>query len=441
LLHFSSCFHDLAKDPASGDTLSHQPELGNIIFTGEGSGQVDLEAGLNVIEQLFLAKGWASMATFWEINELFNNLFDAHVLLPRVEETFYNYIVQVMPARFVELGDFSGDLVMDPKFSLDEDRKLQLKLVFTDSSQTIMDEKVVSTLNEKSVHEYIVDLANNPALRIPFQTLGARVNFLLQRGALFQPFSGSGTPTNILPDVFSAKYEDGEEEIYLFGLVPSLVYRNWTTSQSTPAGDSFVFVDRSLAEPFINQPGEQFDAFERAFGSLDPSLNQMTRSSRAVEPEIGRTSARQGQQLDFDFDEVVYPDNAAYKIEDDYAILKLRSFMVSPTEMANLWENVTIAAADAGVTKLIVDISDNPGGRVDSGMTLIWLMFPFLDDTWFSNQWEINYNEPMRLYLDVLLPVIDTIQNDILTLPTEVRRSFLVFAVHSLVISNIWTGH
>lgn len=84
-----------------------------------------------------LANSGASKATFWKIHELFNHLFDAHVILHRVKETFYNNFVQVIPARFVELGDFLGDLFIVPKFSFDEGKKLQLKLVFTNIDQTM----------------------------------------------------------------------------------------------------------------------------------------------------------------------------------------------------------------------------------------------------------------------------------------------------------------
>jgi len=100
---------------------------------------------------------------------------------------------------------------------------------------------------------------------------------------------------------------------------------------------------------------------------------------------------------------------AAHKIEDSYAILKIQNFEIQNSDATDIWNALSLAAKDRGITKLIVDISGNNGGNILAGNSLAVAMFPRVQFQWFDDQYDLVYNIPMRVYVDRILPLIGQI--------------------------------
>lgn len=412
-----SCFYDIAKDPSASKPQSFQPELGNSIY-GEGNGVVDLGAGLDRI-LADIALGGATMATFWEIQSLFNLLVDGHVALPGVQDDFLAYDVIAVPQRNIPVSSGAPLYVA----SLDATGTLQLNLDFGTGG---MD---VASINGKSVAEFMIDLANSPEVSLPYSSVGARVNLAVASEMPFGNFFfGSGTPSKILPDDFVVTYADGTSEVFNTGILPSLRFESWLTL----SGDDVLTINRTAAETFINQPGEQYDAYERATRQI-ANLTSPRRYARLPKKKptlkkVGVVSTRQSESSSY-FNQTI-PGKGGFRLEDDYAIMKLSTFDIEVSEVAALWEGVLRESKQKGITKLVVDISNNGGGQIFSGYILLFLMFPSLDAKWFQNQWDINYNEPMRLYLDALIPLIETITTNEDNVSDEVSSNEFLNGVH-----------
>ena len=97
------CFYDIAREPNASEPQGHQPELGYEIWQ---EGTVDLKAELTQLSQIVQGNG-ASMATFWDIQDIFNRLRDGHVVLPGIPPPFPEYggaKVYLVPESALQIG-------------------------------------------------------------------------------------------------------------------------------------------------------------------------------------------------------------------------------------------------------------------------------------------------------------------------------------------------
>jgi hypothetical protein len=406
---YSSCFYDLAKDPENSEPASFQPELGYSII-GDGGGKVNLEAGLSAIAEDVTENG-ATFGTFWEIQALFNLLVDGHVALPSVVDDFYEYSLQLVPERLIASSQSEvRNTTVYPGFSFDDNAHLQLTIIWEseDGAQTM---SMVDTMNGKSVESFYLDIANSPVLRLPYQSVGARVNALLQEGGLFQGFIQSwvGRPSDLLPPSFTVTYADGTSELFYTG-IQSFWFENAVGIDVDTVPPS-IFLNKTFAESAIGQPGAMYETYQRAVGRIG-KINNSTddaplpnNTANLLENNRPSYKAQQVASDQFVFDDIIIEDLdgdplGAYKVENDYVVMKLSSFSIGTLDTFYLWSNVTASAKQAGIKNLMIDISGNEGGFVVSGYILILLMFPEVDLSWFMDAWDISYNEPMRVWLD-----------------------------------------
>lgn len=438
-----SCFFNVAKDPAASNPKNHESQLGYTLF-GLGGGQVDLAQQLVQIYDQVTAQG-ATAATFWDIQATFNLLRDAHVTIPALKVPLTSSTLSVVPERTAQYGTTAM-----VQFAFDANAQLQLELLWShiDGSQSI---SRVDTMNGKTVAQFVLDLANSPALGIPFQSVGARVNALMALGAqslvggsvtnkyqfryfLFNLYS-SGRPSDILPDSFPVTYVDGTQETFYTVAVNPLLdpYVPYSSSYQQ-SSSSMVQINRTQVEAVLNEPGDSFLNFRNVIGQINNAtsstgtLNRTLLQQEASWPNVelaGATrrlanSSSSGSTQLYAWDKVLNFSDvinggmvsaAAYKIGNDYAVLKVESFAIDPVDAHAIWGNLTLAAKAQGVTKLLIDISNNGGGILQTGNALAVSMFPKISYKWFENQFDLNYNDPMRVWLDKVYPVIRDVDN------------------------------
>jgi len=253
-------------------------------------------------------------------------------------------------------------------------------------------------------------LANTRSVQLPYQSVGARINKLLKimssvvnKRYMF-PLIFNTKPTDVMPDSLIVQYGDGTEETYVTG-----VYSPGLLSSMGPTDDDpnvYDLVDRSFVELEINQPGrayqlymearaEVFNAFAETLDDAILRTDVKKTSEKILMSSAKATSKQLDPNYEFDFTwftneprlvdgvvEYVSQSVAGYKIEEDYAVLKIESFLYDTKEFGYFWGNVTTAAKDKGVTKLIIDISGNGGGFGVNGLALAVSMFPFVEYKW-----------------------------------------------------------
>jgi len=394
---------------------------------GEGEGQVDLEGGLTEIYNQVANNSAATVATFWEIQTLFNRLYDFHVALPETTKSFSTHHIRIVPARLRSGSDVVNII---PTFGMDgETGNVTLAVAWELSDGSLSDPVEVTTMNGMSVTDFYADLAYNPALSNPYQSVGARFNNLLKVGGLMSDwmYGPMGRPSDILPSLFEVTYStaNGEEEseTWYTGIYNGFLLEAITLSEKS------ININKTMTEAYLNSPGRMYQVVENAVGRI-LNLEEYYGAVETVVSLFSKKATKQVPLVAFEFE----PDcistfdtgdvAACYKIEDGYAIFKLSSFMVDYIGVVALWNNMTSAAKEAAVTKVLVDISGNGGGSVLAGYTLIMGMFPSLDTSLLKNAWDVVYNEPMEVFyganeknsaktgvLDVTLSILDELNN------------------------------
>jgi len=113
---------------------------------------------------------------------------------------------------------------------------------------------------------------------------------------------------------------------------------------------------REEIQTSIDEPGALYSQFEQALTDL-----QVTASSRKRQAD---PFSRKLQTSDF----TMIGDHVGFVVRDDYAVFKINTFEWPDEdqssgkdleEVTQAWNDLTNSAADAGVTRLIVDIIGN----------------------------------------------------------------------------------
>jgi len=444
------CFYDIAKNVSASDPLNYQPELGYSLFVGPLEGQVDLDSELKELLARIDTDG-ASLATFWEIHTSFNKLYDAHVILPDITgiagQLVAVYGISVFPERNFNATTRMNVTKMTPTY--DAGGELELALYFQANNGTIVIERI-ATINGKIPYDFYMDMISKPELadNYPYQSIGARMN-----GAFKQIAPRNGTeafrigslsrPTNILPDTFQVVYTSGKIETFYTGLS----YK--TMNASTVYG----YVN---SIPVFDTPGSMYSSSQMALSEIrDKKLVDvpMYKKKLTSDPNT-RTDVES-----FDWDYVINlpsttrgavngrMDVGAYKIEDDYAVLKIQSFEIAFDDageeaMLAIWANFSMAAKERGVTKAIIDISGNGGGRIQSANFLAALMYPSIPYEVFQNEYDITYNDLMQVYYASVYPALGSIVDIIESLSDNELQEYtatLTKATYNLLLSQVKT--
>ena len=372
-------FYDLAIDPANSDPAEYQPELGNEILR-DGEGVVDINAELTAIIDQVTAEGRASMATFWDIDQAFFQFRDGHVSPPALDNEgagFPSYVLHAIPERFSGLRS-SLSISTVPSFQLDANRRLTLNMTYTvideDIDEEISREEVtVDMINGMSVHDFILDLASNPAMPLATPTIGARVNIIVSLPFIFDvdvfPIF-STNPMGILPDTFQVTYTDGGMDEFVTMVRPYAFIGSHSLLLERVDGTLYVGFDRTEVETSINAPGAQFDAYVRSISAVSDDFGQPAR--KLLEKDEAKLPDRQLQSMDDETSEVAFE---GYALDEDVYVIKISSFSVADyLVFFENWRTVLLEANQGGQTKLLIDLSNNGGGEVVRGKWFLRLL-------------------------------------------------------------------
>ncbi|CAB9503284.1 expressed unknown protein [Seminavis robusta] len=309
--------------------------------------------------------------------------------------------------------------------------EFQLKVIWEsyDGNQT---EDIVVSMNDMAPYDFVLDLVSKPeaAINFPYQSIGARMNGAFKRletsssrapeGVVFTIGSRS-RPTSILPDAFVVTYASGESETYFSGLR----YRGLNTST--------VYDLLNSNNLDLDTPGSAYQNFQIAVSQIQgvtattKDAQQRKSTPKTTDVELEVLKQVDGDDTGYQFDEVINlrsqlsgerMDVAAYKIHDEFAVLKIESFAFEADDdgnpaMISIWSNFTAAAKENGVTKAMIDISGNGGGVITSGYQLAVSLFPFAPYKVFERQFDVTYNSVMLAYNDTVSPVMDSLKLEV----------------------------
>ena len=463
------CFHDIAKDPLNSDPLEFQPELGQRIFSGSNEGVVDFAKEMELIKQQILYDGYASMYTFWQINMPTTAYRDGHVAPALPKNLFNVYTFYVLPDRFLDPYTKVKLLDIAALYYFDENAKIQLTIIYllqeVGSHETYTETKYVKSINDYTVHDFTLKMADHPSIPLSYQTLGGRTSAYMQRGGIFQDgmeFFGV-PPTDFVPDSFYVYDTDGHYEKYRTILKPAYDFKfSFEHHSKHPVHK----LNRADAEAAINTVGAQYDAYQRSIAELpddfgDPARKLLFKQEKKPKPArefqprypgkfIKHPPAKVLQQQqqrqhlrrrleeeeyddgDADDDDDALDDDDAEpppifsawgQVNEDTMFFKFPSFLgdFDILDYLKEWKRLLDAAHELGATKLIIDYSLNGGGDVGVLYAAMMALFPEVGLEPFTDNWDINYNDAMKEWLDTGIPLVELIEAEFDTLDPAVR--------------------
>jgi hypothetical protein len=394
--------------------------LGYTLFDSPDNGRVDSNAELTSISQKVEEEG-ATMATFWDVQSVFNRLRDGHVTMPKTNADLGTGYLFFIPER-------CADSAMKGKHSFLNDPvtgELQLKIHWEDGDGT-RSESVVESMNGGSPYEFFLNASNSPSIvGIPYQSRGARFNALLMIiGRNWDEFSWAfgdyskailpvfvnARPSAAYPQEVLVKYADGKEEMYrasfLINSIGLSSIGGLDSFTELNENNSTMKFDVPIIQDHINEVGSSYNLVQKAVKNATTAFNIKSASPTTKNEDIN--VVRNVEKEPFWFQ--TYPSDqpkVAGKIMNAYAIFKIESFDLAPNYVIGAWNALSTKCKEAGVKKLIVDISNNPGGDAENPPTLATLMYPSAAYGWHRRNHAVVINKPMQIYRDVLEPEFD----------------------------------
>lgn len=359
------CFYNIANDAAASSPFEYGKELGYTLFLGEDEGQVNLEQELTELYDKVLTEG-ASVGNFWDIQEIFNKAYDAHIYPFQIAGDAGIYskpVILVVSTSALDSGIMPQAL--HPQYNSDGELELGITFMMDDGS---LKEDAILSINGMTPFEFYYSLVTNPALGAtwPYQSIGARMNGAFKglqplSGVPFvMSFEGVLSP-DFLPDSFPVVYASGEEDTFVTAAT-------YVAANATTAYDFF------NSNPDFLEAGPAFLNYAIALLTVQnvtaADVKQLMPTPKPKTPEpqtrAGHGDHKKSYEFDGVFTSVFVGEVGGFKITDEYAVFKLTDFQVLVNdrgfEIVEMWANFTAAAKARGVKKAIVDISGNGGG-------------------------------------------------------------------------------
>ena len=450
-------FYYTALDPnktESNKNNNFPSELGYHLYDDL---QVDIHQSLTSIQKHITKQQRASMATFWDMNQVFGTLRDAHVRalqgnIGNLSSTFWSGQYKFAVTSQENWRMVKDALFYKTRFYFDSNDTIQLDLERYDTNgTTLQDTKRVIQLHNWTPMEFLHHLADLPFL--PYKSIGPRINALLFRNfptmnadKLFFWGKGRINPTRILPDDFVIQFQDGTQQLFSFRIAltiddwPDLVVdkqqlASLKVNDDDDDDDDTLVIETTHIAQQANEPSNLYKHFVMVIHKAAKQKHQSL-SSKSTERRLAssRTSFAVNEAIPLElFCEKhmdgwfttayncssFYPPydddgplEVAYKVMDEYVLLKLDSFDAPPGIIISLWNEMNDAAAKAGVNQLMVDISNNGGGEVPMGLNLAQLMYPEVSCGMFQNKYDVVYNKPMIIWSQVVHPLLNKIENN-----------------------------
>jgi hypothetical protein len=232
-------------------------------------------------------------------------------------------------------------------------------------------------------------------------------------------------PSMRFPDNFVVEYTDGSSEVYYSAVQMDLfVLENLGQTVTDSSGGEMFEFDSDELESRMNTPGTGYTNYTKAMEAMEGTVDL---DSAVSQPSQNTLIEEQGARRLIFSDITPIPNTEPYtdegkfvfdvmenlnisffaedsgfgykiNVEDDYVVFKIQGFSCYPDDAVYMWRNMTMAAKEKGIKRVIVDISFNGGGNIVCGNTIALAMFPTVDYSWFKNVGDAPRNDMMQIY-------------------------------------------
>jgi len=428
-------FRYLCIDPAASDQRQDPPFDFGVYGTDRGGGASPEEAKVNLIQELRTLA--ASLPPSPGINEWF---LPANTIFSRLRDAHVDW----------RNGGSKADTVLNQfVFILQDDitlRPVQIEVSSTSAvaidgsadARFVSAGKEIETINGLPAMEWFrVQLLENPAFNYAYKSLGARANRMLKSGRVGFAWLGShmGDVSSLQPSA-QVHFKDGQTTTWTWTWL--LLTRSL---RSCPKHDANCIIN--LLKGPLKDAGSLHQSAVEAFGQLheahqhelvdvaplppdevmlerlkeDEGLRSLL---RIPEEQIPGTQAhtrtmqqtRPSTAAQEEFPRRWLPDPALSPLGSTYGyyqlqrqesgeifvVLKLSRFYLSEDEYPNLgqiqtqfmdlWKEMVSAAETHHTSKLLVDLSGNPGGFVDFAYLFVRALHPMLPFSAVCNEYD-----------------------------------------------------
>lgn len=451
-------FYDMARNPTNSSASF--PNATYQIYNRH----YDLHAQLKQIQSHIQSTRSASISTFFQVTAAFNLLRDAHV--HAIQGNIGNLSLDFFSGRYSLIVRSKSDWedIKSNNGKENDKQQMQTRFYYGHGGRIEMDiiehgkTRKVVTINGRSVHDFVLSLAESPLSNIAFKSVGPRVNALTTRNFpsvepadwLFRTQRLENIwPHLIVPEMFVVEFECGDEETFLSKIILSSIDRRRSDETALLAlhhgnmilntreiaqranRPSNIYQHFMLGAKLVQKHGERLEKKWRAQSYLQtremaklPSTT--SRNATSLKDEIKKTSVNIKDVCilfeDTWFDKAYNCSNfappyeedgpleAAFKVLEDVVIFKLDSFDAPPELFIALWTEIVTVAKNEDVNHLLIDISNNGGGEVPAGLNLARLMYPEVNCEYFENAYDMVYNDPMRIWATIVNPMLTAVE-------------------------------
>lgn len=341
---------DIAKDPLA----SPQSIPFNFSVFPE---KIDLVGGLRE-----LARSWHKNQSLGlvdvvlPVNELFNRLRDAHVWSTGIGRDgspgaeFGNVLQQFKVAlRDTHTNDLVWTLEVSPSAKGKPTGTVSYSTYSIGANATNATVHEVRSIDGKPFLSWLTTtFATNPAFPLPYKSVGSRINRLLDAFASGASFSLSrlGNISSVANKTYKVKFTDGSISEWKW------VLATWNANITS---------ELPQVVKVINTPGPPYQALVKAYEQYMKLSNPMPTP----------TSSRRRQLLDSNVHSICCNSNGdpvgEYWVQPgEYAVWKLESFDFYPEVYVEAWRHLVNMSKEGGVTNLLLDVTSNGGGIVQT---------------------------------------------------------------------------
>ena len=371
------------NDPLDSDPLKNP--FGWEIYNGSSGGQVNYKKEFNKLIYKIKRKGSDGTLAY----------------------TISDIIIQARDAHSSHVSWEMGNLIL-VQVSSDQPVWLNLRKnkassevqvvgnVVGSDGKGVAETKVVRKINGRDPLKFLKDLSSNTAMGASsqFRSPGVRMNVFLGAQRTDQDIwrwtslNGAGD-ISTLPSKVKIKYEDGSSTTWAFAItVP----------------EKLAFLPTSKLQDYLRKPAGGDS------GPLALYLNMVQAKPVSKQQKIQSRTPRPRREEFTQRDYYIYPgvkdatnllgftvfkDSATNPPEtfsgytvlnDDTMVWKLPTFG-NPTnvdDIVNFWNAMVMEAQEKKITKLIIDISNNGGGKIRNAYAAVALLYPDvpLDEEW-----------------------------------------------------------
>lgn len=407
-------FTSIAVDALASDPRNNP--LGIETYNGTQHGQVNIRDELQSLID-HVDKEGATVMMFLEINKIFGKLRDQHTI-PQSLPPLFSGINGIAPSfGLVPSEVIHGNLTFTAAdFKADSNGNLLMQQLVSQLDRVsgqvrLLETKNISLINGSTPFDYLNQLAQYPFGSFTnYKSIGPRFQDLM--GRLFHNYKVQGEgyslyllSTPLMEIANPADFFQDEIQVYFTDGSNS----TWHSMVELPVQVVNGSITIDELELLADLPGKGYAALTNALNTASITVRRQDAEVMDVKKEARRLDTSGDQ-----FTMLLEDPAIAYMIVEDYMVLKVESFsadgIVKPEEtmVSQVCAKIFSAAAEANIKKLIVDISNNGGGKVVFGYTLVQCLYPNATLADIGNSFQYLSSSALQYYQTVIGKVFET---------------------------------